>query len=119
MKTCNMCGRPLEEEGEFLIGNDALCEDCYIDKMARPRVCDPWAVYTAKRTSYGTNPVLLPLQQKILDYIRQNGPVDLERILRDLKISEDEFRTNFAVLRHLELLRATKGGDKILYTLFN
>jgi hypothetical protein len=38
--------------------------------------------------------------------------------MENIKLSEEEFRREFAGPRHMELLRATKKGDKISYTFF-
>jgi hypothetical protein len=38
--------------------------------------------------------------------------------MENIKLSEEEFRREFAGPRHMELLRATKKGDKIFYTFF-
>jgi hypothetical protein len=38
--------------------------------------------------------------------------------MENIKLSEEEFRREFAGPRHMELLRATKKEDKIFYTLF-
>jgi hypothetical protein len=86
--------------------------------MATPKTCDPWAVYTAKRTQ--NNKIsLTPIQQKIYDFIAQQGASDLETICSKLSITEDEFRNAFATLRHMELCKASKQGDRVVYTLFN
>ena len=55
---------------------------------------------------------LTELQGRILDYIRENWPVSKERICRDLGLDDDAFRTNFSVLRHVELARATQVNGK-------
>jgi hypothetical protein len=39
--------------------------------------------------------------------------------MSELKISESEFKNNFATLRHMELARGLKEGDKVSYTLFS
>lgn len=95
-----------------------LCEDCYIDMMAAPRTCDPWAVYSAKNTA-AQGVQLTSDQQKIVDLIRANGPMTQERICAELGISGEAFRSDFATMRHLELLRACKTNAEIRYTLFN
>jgi hypothetical protein len=38
--------------------------------------------------------------------------------MSELKISESEFKNNFATLRHMELARGFKEGDKVCYALF-
>jgi predicted HTH transcriptional regulator len=61
---------------------------------------------------------LTPLQLKIVNYIEEKGETSAEQIMENIKLSEEEFRREFAGPRHMELLRATKKGDKIFYTLF-
>jgi hypothetical protein len=39
-------------------------------------------------------------------------------MIKNLNLTEEELRREFASLRHMEILRGTKKGDKILYILF-
>jgi len=118
MIICARCGCELSEGNTYEHAGQTLCEDCYIDRMATPKTCDPWAVYTAKRT-VEKNPSLTPLQQKIYNFIANRGSADMETICYELSITEEDFRTAFAVLRHMELCKASKEGDRVVYTLFN
>lgn len=118
MIRCARCGCELSDKDTYEFAGQTLCEDCYLDRMATPKTCDPWAVYAAKRTG-GKNPTLTPIQQKIYDFLSSRGPADIETICSKLSITEEDFRTAFAVLRHLELCRASKQGDRVVYTLFN
>ncbi len=114
---CEKCGAEIVDEAYEYAGQK-LCEDCYLDLMATPKVCDPWAVHSAKSMSKDKIS-LTPIQQKILDLIREKGPITAEQICNELNITENEFKTNFASLRHMELAKATKIKDKICYVLFN
>ncbi|MBW2022062.1 MAG: hypothetical protein JRI51_04205 [Deltaproteobacteria bacterium] len=54
-----------------------------------------------------------------MNLIREKGEVTAEEICRETGIKEEEFRRNFAALRHMELARATKKGDEIYFTTFS
>ncbi len=58
------------------------------------------------------------VRSKFVNHIEEKGGVSAEQIMENIKLSEEEFRREFAAPRHMELLRATKKGDKIFYTLF-
>jgi len=58
------------------------------------------------------------LQTKIVDYIRGKGESTIEEMMKNLNLTEGDLKREFAVLRHMEILRATKKGDKIFYLLF-
>jgi DeoR/GlpR family transcriptional regulator of sugar metabolism len=58
------------------------------------------------------------LQLKIVDYIRGKGEAPIEEMVENLNLTEEELRREFAVLRHMEILRATKKENKIFYILF-
>ncbi len=119
MVRCKKCGAVIENESDvYQHGGMDLCEDCYLDIVATPKTCDPWAVHSAKTLSKSGQVTLTSLQEKILDLIKKNGPVTAEEICSQLNISEEEFRSNFATLRHLELARACKVNDKVCYTTF-
>ena len=109
---CDKCRASVADDEVYTLNTMRLCEDCYLDHVARPKTCDPWAVYMAKQTG-GDKDSLTDLQQRLLDYIQQNWPVSKEQICRDLGLNDDDFQTNFSVLRHVELARACQvNGEK-------
>ncbi|GAB6887571.1 hypothetical protein JCM13304A_10690 [Desulfothermus okinawensis JCM 13304] len=115
---CEKCGAILNPEEEiYEYAGKKLCEDCYLDFISTPKTCDPWAVHAAKGFKKKEN--LTPIQQKILDILHQKGPITAEEICQHLGIDENEFKANFASLRHMELARACKVEDKVCYTLFD
>ena len=94
-----------------------LCEDCYIDAVSVLKTCDPWAVYSATRTvSKGES--LTVIQKRILELIQAKTPRTLEEICHELTLSEQEFRSNFSTLRHMELTQACKKEGQVYYVLF-
>lgn len=118
MVHCTRCGAAITQDDErYELSGQTVCEDCYLDRVAVPKVCDPWAVYSAKKTGEGQGG-LTDRQKKILQLLEENGPVPLETILEKLGMDESAFRADFAVLRHLELAKATKLGERVCYTLF-
>jgi hypothetical protein len=88
--------------------------------LSPPKACDPWAVHSAQTFLKGKDKIstLTPLQLKIVDYIRREGESSIEEIVPNLNLTEDEFRREFATLRHMELLRGTKKNGKIVYVPF-
>lgn len=108
---CDKCQADIEPNEVYSLHGMTLCEDCYLDQVARPKTCDPWAVYMAKQTG-GDESSLTQLQQSLLEYIQKSWPVSKERICSDLGLTDDDFQTNFSVLRHLELARACCCGPK-------
>jgi hypothetical protein len=117
MSKCEKCGGSIEAEEAYEFAGESLCEDCYLEKRAKPVTCDPWAVYGARNTK-GQAPQLTDIQGRILDLIKTDGPLDASEICGRLGISEAQFQNNFSTLRHMELAKGFKDGDKICYTLF-
>jgi hypothetical protein len=117
MSKCGKCGAVIEASETYEFAGEALCEDCYLEQRIKPVTCDPWAVYAAKRTK-GTVPQLTEIQQRILDLIKTAGPLEASGICMRLGISETQFQNNFATLRHMELAKAFKDGDRVCYILF-
>jgi hypothetical protein len=115
---CEKCGSEITPETVHEHAGRKLCEDCCIDVLAAPRTCDPWAVYSAKNTT-AQGVQLTSDQQKIVDLVKTEGPLTQERICAELGIGEESFRSDFATLRHLELMQACKMGGEIRYTLFS
>lgn len=115
---CEKCANEIPPDEIHEHAGRTLCEDCYLEIMVTPKTCDPWAVHSAKNTvSKGT--VLTEGQQKIFDLIKAEGPLPLDQILTRLGISEEQFRRNFATLRHMELAKARKMEGQVCYTLFD
>ena len=115
---CERCPATIDPEESFQHAGQTLCEDCYMDVMTAPKACDPWAVHTAKDL-VGKELELTPIQKKILELITNNGPLTAEEICKQLAISEDDFKRNFATLRHMELARGFKDGEEVRFTLFH
>jgi recombinational DNA repair protein (RecF pathway) len=119
MKTCARCGKDVAADDQYMHNGQGLCEDCYMDALSPSKACDPWAVYTAKRNLDQKTPSLTPLQQQIIDLLEEKGPLAREELLKNLGIDDQTLQRTFATLRHMELARATKKGNRILYTLFD
>jgi len=118
MAECNSCGVSIGKGEEFEHLGRTLCEDCYLDALNPPKACDPWAVHTAK-SSMAQGQQLTPLQERILTLLKDCGPLTAQEVMSELKISEAEFKNSFATLRHMELARGFREGDKVSYTLFS
>jgi len=115
---CDKCGAIIEPDEVYEHAGQSLCEDCYLDIKAAPKVCDPWAVYTAKKEA-GRSPTLTPTQNKILAMIKDKGALTARQICEGLGITEQEFQRNFAALRHMELAKGFKKGDEVYFTAFS
>jgi predicted DNA-binding protein len=117
---CAKCNKEIEKHQCYEHGGEVFCEDCYMDILSPPKACDPWAVHSAKTFLKGKDKLstLTPLQMKIVDYIRGKEEATIEKMVEDLNLAEEVLRREFAVLRHMEILKATKKGDKIFYLLF-
>jgi len=117
MSKCRNCGAMIEGEEIYGFFGDTLCEDCYLERRIKPITCDPWAVWTA-RDAGGKASQLTHIQERIFNLLKSGGPLEAQEICRRLAISEAQFQNNFATLRHMELAKGFKDGDKVLYTLF-
>lgn len=118
MLNCQKCGATLIPEETYELSGQSLCEDCYLEQMAKPKTCDPWAVYSAKKTGDG-QAGLASEQQKILELLKKDVPLTASEICARLGITEDAFQTHFATLRHMELARGFRKDGQVHYTLFD
>ncbi len=102
-----------DEEPRGYFG-EVLCEDCYLEALSPICTCDPWAVHTARSLKDLPGGIALtPKQQRLFDLVKGKGEVAKQDAARLLEISEDELQREFAVLRHLELLRACKKEEGV------
>jgi hypothetical protein len=116
---CAKCAAGLDPDEAQEYQGQMLCEDCYLDAMSPTKVCDPWAVHTAKSLKdLPGGHALSPLQQKLFDLVKAKGEVPIPEAAAYLGLDEDSLRREFAPLRHMEKLRACKKDDVVCLTLF-
>jgi hypothetical protein len=111
---CAQCGAEINESEAMEARDQKVCEDCYIDLAAKPKACDPWAVYSAKNLSQ-TNFVVNDRQADIMDYLEKNGPTPPDKLAGDLNMRMDDFEREMAPLRHMEKVGAKlENGRKVI-----
>jgi recombinational DNA repair protein (RecF pathway) len=114
---CNRCGSDITERDSYTYRGETLCEDCYLDITLEVKACDPWAVYSATRSRESANfkgtEGLSDLQKEIYALVKRKGKVTREEVIKNLNLSEQEMQTQLATLRHCELVKGRKQGDKI------
>lgn len=115
--SCARCGASIDAGETYEFSGEPLCEDCYLEQRIKPVTCDPWAVYTARNTG-GKARQLTDVQMRILELLKEAGPLQAPEICSRLHVSATEFENNFATLRHMELARGCKDGDEVVYALF-
>lgn len=118
---CERCKETIPEGDDvFDHYGKKLCEDCYIGAVQPPRSCDPTAVDSARstRTMLGQSGTqgLTPLQKRIYDLICDKGKIPREELFKSFDLPQWEMEKQFAILRHCELIRATKEDGKIYVT---
>jgi len=123
MIKCNRCGREISTESSYQHLGETLCEDCYIDIRYPAKACDPWAVYSATRSreSAGLKGIegLTEQQKKIYELVKNNGKVTREEILAKFNLKAIELQTHLATLRHCELVKGRKEGNRIYLVPFD
>ncbi len=91
-----------------------------MDILSPPKRCDPWAVYSAQSSLKGKDKfsTLTPRQLNMVNYLREKGEASMEEMVEKLNLTEETLKREFAALRHMEILKAKKKGDKVYYLLF-
>jgi hypothetical protein len=119
---CQGCGCDMAEDECVISAGQTLCQDCYIAASHRIRVCDPWGERSKKiyRDSHGLSGKegLTDLQKQIYEFIAERGQVTREEVAASLQLSPTELENEFAILRHCQLLKGKKEGDKIYLVLW-
>jgi hypothetical protein len=120
MVQCERCGVILKEGEGYDFHGKVLCEDCYIYETNPPKACDPMAVSSAlsvrKQLGQSGTSGLTELQKQIYRVIEERGKITREELAAIVKLKPEELEQQFAILRHCELIRATKEGDKVYLT---
>jgi len=119
---CQNCCKEISEDDLFVSEGKTLCEDCYIDVGHRIRVCDPWGERSKKifRESHGLTGTdgLTDLQKSIYEFIKARGKATREEIAKEMNLSPRELENEFAILRHCQLVKGKKDGDKVYLVLW-
>ena len=117
---CSRCGQEIKEADSYTHLGEKLCEDCYLDVRLEVKACDPWAVHSATRFREGSGlegtEGLTDLQKEIYELVKGKGKVRKEEVIESLNLSEQEMQTQLATLRHCELVKGHKEGDKVYLT---
>ena len=119
---CQGCGKDVPEDDCFFSEGKTLCEDCYMDAGQRIRVCDPWGERSKLifRESHGLSGIegLTELQRKIYEFIKKQGKATREDLAKEFGLKTVELENEFAILRHCQLLKGKKEGDKVYLVLW-
>ena len=114
---CDICGQEIKEGDSYAHMGETLCEDCYLDMRLEVKACDPWAVHSATRfrASSGLKGIegLTDLQKEIYELVKRKGKITKEEVIKNLSLSEQEMQIQLATLRHCELVKGHKEGDKV------
>jgi hypothetical protein len=117
---CDRCCINLKEGETYNFHGKILCEDCYFYETNPPKACDPMAVSTALsiRKQMGQTGIngLIDLQKTIYKTIEAHGKITREELSKNLNLKIEEIDQQFAILRHCELIRATKEGNRVYLT---
>jgi late competence protein required for DNA uptake (superfamily II DNA/RNA helicase) len=120
---CSRCGQEMSEGNSYTHLGEIFCEDCYLDIKFEVKACDPWAVYSATRSRESANlkgtEGLTDLQKEIYALVKRKGKVTREEVIQELSLSEQEMQTQLATLRHCELVKGHKEGDKVYLVPFS
>lgn len=118
---CERCKETIDSDQDvFDYYGSNLCEDCYISALQPPRACDPAAVESARatRSLMGQTGIegLTPMQKRIFELIKERGKIPREELMTCFELPPWEFEKQLAILRHCELIRATKIGQTVYMT---
>jgi hypothetical protein len=119
---CDCCKAEIAPGDEREHLGKMICEDCYMEALSPMKACDPWAVHSAKtfeEHSTGTGK-LTPLQMKILEALKTEGPMEPTELQTklDINLKFSDLQREFATLRHMEKTRAEKRGDQVVWRLW-
>ena len=122
MLRCQKCGREISRDDSLTRGDQILCEDCYVKATHRVQTCDPLAVRSAKRfrktSGLEATEGLTELQRAICEFIKSRGKVTGEELFSTFHLSPQELENQIAILRHCELVKGQKEGNKVYLTPF-
>ena len=107
---CQICGCEVPRENIYTLGDRVVCDDCYMEETHPVQTCDPKAVHSAK--VLGQTESLNDLQKAIYKFVKDKGKVALQEVCDEFNLSPVRAQNQFAILRHLELVKGKKEDDK-------
>ncbi|MFC1945185.1 hypothetical protein ACFLWF_00355 [Chloroflexota bacterium] len=114
---CQRCQRNISKNESLTYLKENLCEDCYVDAVSPAKTCNPWAVYLATRTRESTGlkgmEGLTPIQTEVYELIKNKEKVTSAEVMTSLRVTQRDLENIIAILRHCELVRGQKEGDKV------
>lgn len=120
---CSQCGRDISRGETYEYSGETLCEDCYLYAMNPIKGCDPVAVRLAtrfrERSGLKGTEGLTELQRAIYELVRSKGKVTSEEVTESLGIPQRDLERQLATLRHCELVKGQKEGDKVYLVPFS
>ena len=112
---CSICGCELLKKESCVLNERILCKDCYMEETHPVKICNPLPVMAAKKLTgnYINLKDNLAANQKILyNYIIENEKTTIEQLCNKFNLTEVKLKNQLAILRHLELIKGKKEGDK-------
>jgi hypothetical protein len=118
---CERCKASIIEGEEKELHGQILCDDCYMDLLSPVKACDPWAVYSAKTflAKHGHEAQLNQLQQKIVELLHEQGPIEPGTLSERLQEKEIDIERELASLRHMEKVRGELRDGKRLVRIWS
>ncbi len=109
---CERCGACVDEEDSYELGNERICEDCYIDSAMPQHPCDPVAQSGVDKFSEAFGVVkpeeLLEEQRKVYEFIQENGKVTPLEMMQEFSMREGDLRQILIVLRRFKLVKGAR-----------
>ena len=114
---CERCGACVDEEDSYELGNERICEDCYIDSAMPQHPCDPVAQSGVDKFSEAFGVVkpeeLLEAQRKVYEFIQENGKVTPLEMMQEFSMREGDLRQILIVLRRFKLVKGARIDGEI------
>jgi hypothetical protein len=119
---CEVCKATIDPGEEREHQGRTLCDDCYMEALSPVKVCDPWAVHSAKSLEKHSGGVMAitPIQSEILRILEATGGIEPAALLERFqgKLTLPQLEREFAALRHMEKARGEKRNDKVYVRLW-
>lgn len=114
---CEKCGAEVEDGDSYVLKDERVCEDCYIDSAMPQHPCDPVAQSSTDKFLETFGEVkpeeLLEEQRRVYEFIKENGKVTSMEILQKFGMRQGELTQIFIVLRRFKLAKGAKIDGEI------
>ena len=109
---CTRCHKDFPEDRMYSYQGKPYCDDCLMEIGLHKEGCDPWETYAATRPPLKGMVSLTETQQKIYDFVKDQGRATRDEVKAKFNLSEAEMDAQLTPLMNSEKIKEHSEGGQ-------